>query len=713
MKQVFYTAMLLFLLSLTSFAYTPAVTDWRTRATAVNPSLLTATAWERYDGATWVAQTMAPNAYMLPIGQVIFTVNGTIGVTTKVFASNIIIANGATVSGGYASTTTTLTTNANNIEVETGGIFSINNNFAIAAGGLTPNLIVRNGGTLNLNTGASVRIFSSSNLWNGIELFETGSTVFINDWADYAAFCRPSLITPNADGFLFGDITYEQFPNSMANVHYLVTAPTISGTINLCKNITCQLGVSNVYLYQDVNGAGINNNYKILIDNNFAFNGYYTDAVKTGKYDVEVKGNITTAAMYKFNIAEGKLICSGSNNQNITEPNGGNALIYHLEVAKTGTGIINCINNIKVDNLTITSGIINANGKLIDQLTENGLTYISGAIWGKYRKIFSATTNTLSDSRALYPMGKTGDPIAIRQYKIAITAAPAGGAGYIQVEYINTNASVNGLPLSAANSGSFGQIINRKNDDGYWALDLFNSIGNSKTLTVQLITNETIQAATGTLAQLTQIDRVVLADSWKANGTHVATTSSGGLITTSRTGLTFNSGGAQYSIASNFTLLNFTNINNFTGVAKDFYNEIKYNLTGLLNVNKVTLQRADATQNNYTTVKLLDNSIGAKTIQDVCTANMAYYRIAIYKNNGAIEYSNQILIARNITNTKIWYNAANSNLVINKPSDVTIYNAAGNTVKSITNATVIHCSNLPNGVYIAQVKNAKAIKFIK
>ena len=716
MKKLLYSLLLILpiLSTKNANAYIPSVTDWRTKSTAVAPTLLINGAWERYDGAAWVAQAASPNSFVGVIGQVIFTVNGAVGTTTKVFASNIIITNGVIVSGGYNSTTTTLTDNAHNIEVESGGTFEISNNFAILSGGTSPNLIIRNGATLSLNTGMFPRIFDNSALWNGVELFETGSTVFINNWADNGTFCRPNSITANADGFLFGNISYEQSPATMSNAHYLIAAPTTNSTINFCKNLECQIAVSNVFLYNDVNAAGINNDYKAVIDGNFTMGGYITSAVKTGKYDLEVHGNVTTSLWYQyFSAGVGKLICNGSNNQTLQEPYGGGyATIYHLEVAKTGAGILTCGSIVKPNNMTLTSGIINANGFLIDLGVENGLAYTAGAIWGKFRKPFAGTTNTFTDSRAMFPMGKTGDANAIRQYKIAITAAPIAGSGYLQVEYITTNTSTNGLPLNVANSGGFGQIINSKNADGYWDITLFNSVGNSKTLAVQLITNETMPAGIGTTSKLTQIDRVVLADSWKANGTHNATTNVGGLLTTSRNGLDFNSGKAQYSIAGNLTPTPLQIIS-FSVKKENVKNIIEYELANSINVNRVEIQKSTNGVNNFEKINSHINTNGYFSFADIKinTAKL-YYRIVAIDNDGSTQYSNIVLVRRD-TKQNIYYSYQNNLILSSIATNLFIYNSTGQLINQIKNSTSYNCSKMPYGVYFVKTGYGATLKFCK
>ena len=718
MKKVLYTFLLALPMLVTSKAnaYTPTVTDWRTKTTAVSPTLLTTGAWERYDGTTWVAQASSPNAYTGAIAKIIFTVNGTIGSTTKVFASNVIIPTGVTVTGGYAFTSTTLTDNAHNIEVESGGTFAIANHFSILSGGAAPNLIIRSGGTLSLNTGAIPRIYDNSTLWNGVELFETGSTVFINDWADNAAFCRPSSISANADGFLFGNITYESYPNTMSTSHYLIFAPSTSSTINFCKNLNCNISlVSNIFLYYDVSAAGINNDYKVIVDGDFNMSGYITNAIKTGKYDLEVHGDVTTSTWYQyFSAGVGKLICSGSNNQSFLAPNLGNSLIYDLEVAKTGTGIITCGSDISPKKITMTSGIINANGFLIDMSTEGGLTYTSGKIWGKFRKPFAGTTNTFTDSRAMFPMGKTGDVNAIRQYKIAITAAPIAGSGYLQVEYITSNSSTSGLPLSIANSGGFGKIINAQNNDGYWDITLFNNIGNSKTLSVQLITNEIMPAGISTLNNITQIDRGVVTDSWKANGTHSATTNLGGLITTSRSGLDFNSGKAQYSLAGNFNLSPTPlQIISFTANKENIQNILKYELANSINVNRVEIQKSKNGINNFETINSQVITNGHFTFADEkINESILYYRLAVVDNDGTIKYSSVVIIKRELKQN-IYFDNQNNLIKCSIPTNLFIYNSAGQLINQIKNITSYNCSEMSYGVYIVKTSFGAVLKFSK
>ncbi len=696
-----------------SKAYTIANGDWRTLSTAVNPSMLTTTAWERYNGTAWITQTTSPNAYVGAIGQVIFTVSGTIGITTKVFASNIIITSGTTVTGGYTTTATTLFDNIHNLEIESGGTFGTTNNFSMPSGGTTANLIVRSGGTLNINTSGAPKISSNCTMWNGIENFETGSTLYVQDYMESGILCNPAIMSVNADGFIFGNIDYNISPSYYNNAHYLVLATPASSTINLCQNINCFVSIGSTVLYKDITPAGINNNYKIVINGTAAFSyiGYVAES-KSGTYDLEVKGNITLSNLSSYTgSGNGKLICSGSNDQTITDSYASSTIVNDMELVKTGTAKVNAMNNLRFTNLTLTSGILNANGFLIDLNTEYGLSYTAGVIWGKFRKLFNSTPNVITSSKALYPMGKTGDNTALRTLKIAITAAPVGGDGYLQVEYISGNSSINGLPLSVANSGGFGKIINTQNSDGYWDITLFNSIGNNKTLTVELSTNETTPASTNVMANLTQIDRVVPADSWKANGTHVATTNTAGIITTSRTGLTFNSGKAQYAIAANQLIVPLKVVS-FLGSCYTNYNTIKYEVVNVINIEKLVLQKSNSVITNFENIKDLDYTNGEKSVNDYTNTDVAYYRLAIYNQDGSIDYSNILMLRRSTKkNNVITYFGNHIQLEI--PSQVHIYNFNGQLLIMRNNALAIDCNSLPNGIYIAKTAQGDVLQFVK
>ncbi|PWA04194.1 YDG domain-containing protein [Flavobacterium psychrotolerans] len=191
--------------------------------------------------------------------------------------SSIIVENGGTLTNTGSST-------YGAVRVETGGVLQINAALAVTASGA---FTVQSGGRVNINNATTT---GASALWNGTEDFQDGSIVDIQNWSygsgtGFRLIQNPSIISANADGYYFGNLTISGAPSSL----FVVVEG--SQTINLCKNnFTVGVTGNNVALTNSAANVTVGGNVIVTA-------GQLSMAATTnGTPVITILGNITPTA---------------------------------------------------------------------------------------------------------------------------------------------------------------------------------------------------------------------------------------------------------------------------------------------------------------------------------------------------------------------------------------------------------------------------------
>lgn len=177
--------------------------------------------------------------------------NGAWGPATRPSGSysggRIYIQHNITTSGSFASPsiaildhgkfTVSSTSTIADLKVYSGGTFEAAVSMTMAASASVKNVVVEAGGKFILNSAALTSNGTGSAIWNGNEDFQSGSILEIRNWnysassgAQRLVYSTPQ-ITPNANGYLFGNIYHYGAPT--------VTFGFLHGTntfVKLCEN---------------------------------------------------------------------------------------------------------------------------------------------------------------------------------------------------------------------------------------------------------------------------------------------------------------------------------------------------------------------------------------------------------------------------------------------------------------------------------------------
>lgn len=227
---------------ITTFAYISG--DYRTTSTGATFGSITG--WETFNGSTWSAASVAPEA--TAPSRILVRNTGTLGGTSHLHTyNNIVIMNGGELTINDAVTTSAVSfLNANkSIEVQNGGILRITGYLKMPSA-TSPNLIVRDGGYLYINNSGMDNDYSSSSgyMWNGMENFEYNSTVVVQNWnftesATAGSFLRyraQMQVTENSNGTRFGNLLFDCAPGDDWTI--LPALGAGDPGLNFCNNLT-------------------------------------------------------------------------------------------------------------------------------------------------------------------------------------------------------------------------------------------------------------------------------------------------------------------------------------------------------------------------------------------------------------------------------------------------------------------------------------------
>ena len=697
----------LFVLNATLHAQ--VVGDYRSTGST---SLTTTTNWESYNGTSWGAATVAP-ASNASVNEISIRHAISFGTTQPSNRPNkVTVTSGGVLTGGFDTNTALLIKNTGSIVVLNGGIINLNSHFAMPAS-TTKNISLLSGATLNVNTGALPHINDTASFWNGNENFESGSTLKIIDLGDYATFVSTLKCQLNTSGYLFGKLIYNDVFSSSPNETFIVKGNLVSGatqiTINLCEYFDCRF--LSITLLNKIDSSST----KVKVNGDaFVEIMYYTNN-NSGATQFEVTGDLYYYYIGDDFILPGirnnRTVLSGTTLQTITMDNE----INHLEINNSGAGVI--VSNLSqshlmLDRLTMTQGNINTNGYSLYQWLPDGLTYTSGYIIGKYIKRNMGAATAVGSNQGLFPMGKLGDPNAHRLIRIDLTTASTRNAN-LEVRYISTPMGNGGLPISAANSVGFGQVINKSNDDGYWTTRLtdisnssFSETFQNAIATVSIETNETMPAGMSSVNSITQ-----LRGGWQASGTHSPTTVTNGKIKATRTGIIADDIG-QYGFGSNFIVTPLY-ITNFAGSVLNNISQLNAQVTNVINVQALQLQRSYHTEtNSFNTIHTWNNIVaGGYNYTDIINT-VTYYRLKIINKDGTIQYSTVIKLNGN-NKAKPYYDNVADILKSNSPINWKVYNSTGSLLIQKYNTEIVPTNNLTSGTYIVNCGNGESFKFVK
>ncbi|MCW3124842.1 MAG: hypothetical protein JWO03_500 [Bacteroidetes bacterium] len=170
--------------------------------------------WEYFDGTSWGATPAGKspqNATTRPVRVVINKIVTGGGNNANSYNNIVIIAGGELQLNATANTTADFILSGKSLEVQTGGLLSVNGQIQMNSGA---NLIVRTGGEMDLNTN---KITNTHAFWTGIENFEPGSKVRITNWGFNGAGSGSltnvyGTITDNANGYKFGTLDIDVNP---------------------------------------------------------------------------------------------------------------------------------------------------------------------------------------------------------------------------------------------------------------------------------------------------------------------------------------------------------------------------------------------------------------------------------------------------------------------------------------------------------------------
>lgn len=181
-----------------------ATGDYRTTSDGNWPN--TTGTWEVYTSSGWVPATSPARP------------------ASNYSGGRLYIQHNISTSGSFASPSISILENGKftvnssatiaDLKVYSGGTFEAASSMTMAASATTKNVVVEAGGKFVLNSASLTSNGTGSSIWNGNEDFQSGSILEIRNW-NYAASSGAqrlvynyTQITPNANGYLFGNIRH-------------------------------------------------------------------------------------------------------------------------------------------------------------------------------------------------------------------------------------------------------------------------------------------------------------------------------------------------------------------------------------------------------------------------------------------------------------------------------------------------------------------------
>lgn len=244
--------------------------------------------WEYYDGSAWISSAgsgwdgLAPQNTATTINRILideFVTAG--GSSSNNYDCDIIVFDGGTldvVDNDLPPTAAEFLSAGNTLEVQSGGEIWIQGDIDLAS---TTNFILRDGAYMLIDQNDMDNVHP---MWDGIELFEGGSTVEIQDWDWTASPTVRSLvnvttaITDNANGYKFGNVYFN--PTNLTADWTIIGGPV---NVNVTENDFTINNTSSYYVIGMTNKtSGISSTYGgnlIVNDGAFTFGGSFSTDV--------------------------------------------------------------------------------------------------------------------------------------------------------------------------------------------------------------------------------------------------------------------------------------------------------------------------------------------------------------------------------------------------------------------------------------------------
>lgn len=207
-----------------------AVGTWETTGSGTWPTSSTST-WRQMTSSGWQVGVPSSNANGLLIIKHKITTNNNYGAADG--QRKMIVENGGEFLSGYACT-------YGDLLVKSGGKFWVNSP-QTAIYGSTGKVTIDSGGTLYLN---SATLDNTDGFWKGVENFKNGSTVELQNWdwnnsgssGAYRLIASSPQITPNSDGYYFGNLHINATPTDNFSILHNALNPGAGNFIKLTKN---------------------------------------------------------------------------------------------------------------------------------------------------------------------------------------------------------------------------------------------------------------------------------------------------------------------------------------------------------------------------------------------------------------------------------------------------------------------------------------------
>lgn len=246
--------------------------------------------WEEFNGTSWVDRALSPQANK-PSRIIIHRPGITGGGSAANTYNDIVIQAGGElylvdddnppVAAEFLNANRTL-------EVLDGGSLYIQGDIDLPS---TGNLILRSGATMELDQAS---LTNDHPMWDGVELFEGGSTVVLKDWNWSSSPTVRSLvnvstaISDNVNGYKFGNFIFDANPT---NTWTLIGGPV--GIINLCENDLDISNTSTNFIGGATNQTGTNgfviNGNMTIFDGPFSFGSSFSN--NTFNHQFTINGN--------------------------------------------------------------------------------------------------------------------------------------------------------------------------------------------------------------------------------------------------------------------------------------------------------------------------------------------------------------------------------------------------------------------------------------
>ena len=651
----------------------------------------------------------------IPYGVVIESDAGTMNLSKNAPTGNAILSGKLFINGGI-------------VNVQTGQAFNSGQDFQYHASGGTPQLYVSSG-TLNVGAG-----FNANGTSDFIDFHMTGGTmnVAVNGYSNSMTFQLADVV--GGKTFMSGGLIIlqdacnayiEDLDMGGANVaatQYSVTGGTVQLGYNSTQTGSTYFAIkaepATNYPNIDVS-AGVpktvsaltstNTNTLNLLSLHINSNGTF-DA--TGFPTLNIVGNNGTYAFDdegSFITSVNTLAFSGAVPQLISSSSHANENFYNLKISNTSGNVILGVPVTVTNNLSFTSGLLDASGRSITIST--GANAITGTSATKYIITGDgvATTGALNINN-IPTSTSTLFPIGTSTYYLPVTINPGTNAGNSYSAFVfkgaTKNAQANGTPFSAA---GLAQIVN-----AVWSVGRTAGSGSSS-LTLNWASSGT--SLEGSSFQTYGLNIGI--SQYTAGAWQVATGS-----------------GSEPAKTATSTFSSFTQFD--VGKAGDVLPVLITDFNAALNNNTVLLSWTASNgmdMNDFIVQKSTNgrdwNSIGTILSNDNRTAEsdysfadpspasgINYYRLMIENMNGTNFYSSIRLITLSSTNeVTVFPNPAHdfiniSTGNINYEHDIRLINQLGQVLQSAKplsgNGSVIsmNVSGYASGVYLLQFVGA-------